>query len=1106
MKQRIVILLFILLSSISTSILAQGFKSELLGNIGTSHCILIDGDTAWLGMQNGILRINLINHNVKWYSTNELNFRSNKFVNIKKDKKGNIWFINNQGQVFEYNHQTFISRDNGTKFLNIQEQRNSFLEVDQCGNVYHFRHKENHEFVPDTLKIAVRDSNSLSIYNSPELFTNSCFTADSLGVFILADTVNGRTIKHFENGVINRSFPVYRASVVPGSGSFFRYDYSNIFLIDTILYYYNYFYFGQSSNTYQSNVMIRYTLGGAFIDSVNFSTPYTAKTPVLNPKTKEIYLFSNSFSQPHLLMDSTGTIQPLPSGLNIPSDPTTAHFDEFGNLYLLYIITGNVIGTFNTFLTKIDTNGVSTFYDIPFPLHHIDYFNPIFPMYDSSIISFDYYANKIILYDGVSVSDFATVTSNFVIDSVNTIYFLRNDSIIKYKNGLTLLKTKLPFTTVIYDPELVYEGGDSLYFYYGSKIYAHHVNTGAISVIGSLGQGHLTMNKKGELFFREQVNNYYWMRDSNYTWYKLIFGNTGVSNSILTLVPRPIHFNDGSSWFSTGEKIVKRDSNGIWTTYNYPLREQTTIASRGGFYDKTHKCYWLIYPSLMLKLDSTGITKFNWKNSDVSYSNHSSLCTLTNDGKFWMSGGDGSFIRISFDSIMPKPSYEKYTISGNVYHDLNANGSIDSVDNALPFIRVRNDKGVHTYSNFEGYYQFLERPGQRVIQPAPYPYLVLSCDSTSYTVNITSTAIDSLDFALKSIADTLLSVSSFATSRARCDFKSSATCIVKNNGNSSINILAAFTPDAACSVLSFSQAPDSTSGTTFFWKIDSLTLLSSKNIGVTYTVPPASFNSISSIFDTYIYDSTTSALFTTDTILQNIVCSFDPNEKQVSPVGRETAHYTLFSDTLVYTLLFQNTGNDTAYTVTLIDTISPLLDIESFTLLSMSHNGIVTIDSNGVLKVVFDDINLLWESANFDESQGYLQFSILPLPGLPEFTVVKNKVLIIFDRNPYILTNEVFNTLVTTFPTTALNQLQESKHKISVYPNPANTYFNLSFDQPLNTAYVVTLIDISGKIIQSWTTTEQNPTFSIDALKAGFYLIQISNNVDFKAVAKFVKQ
>jgi uncharacterized repeat protein (TIGR01451 family) len=616
------------------------------------------------------------------------------------------------------------------------------------------------------------------------------------------------------------------------------------------------------------------------------------------------------------------------------------------------------------------------------------------------------------------------------------------------------------------------------------------------------------MNKMGELFFRESANKYFWMRDSNYNWYKLNFSNTGVPNSFLTDVLAHKHFNDGSSWFSNYEKIVKRDAIGIWTIFNFHFAGQTPITANlcGGFYDNLHQSYWLIYPSLMLKIDSTGISKFNWKNSDVSYNYNQGYYCITNDGKYWMKGTDGSFIRISFDSIMANSSYEKYNISGNVYHDLNANGSIDSVDNALSFIRVRNDKGVHTYSNFEGYYQFLERPGQRLIQPVPYPYLVLSCDSSSYTVNIDSTAIDSLDFALKSIADTLLSVSSFATSRARCNFQSSATYIVQNNGNLFINVLASFTPDAACSVISFSQAPDSTSGTTFFWKFDSLTLLSSKSIHVTYTVPSASFNSISSIFDTYIYDSTTSTLFTTDTIYQNIACSFDPNEKQVSPVGRETAHYTLFSDTLVYTLLFQNTGNDTAYTVTLIDTISPLLDIESFTLLSMSHNGIVTIDSNGVLKVVFDDINLLWESANFDESQGYLQFSILPLPGLPEFTVVKNKVLIIFDRNPYILTNEVFNTLVTTFPTTALNQLQESKRKISVYPNPANTYFNLSFDQPLNTAYVVTLIDISGKIIQSWTTTEQNPTFSIDALKAGFYLIQITNNIDFKAVAKFVKQ
>ncbi|MBK9402072.1 MAG: hypothetical protein IPN36_14865 [Bacteroidetes bacterium] len=300
MKQGIVILLFILLSFISTSISAQGFKSELLGNIGASHCILVDGDTAWLGMQNGILRINLINHNVKWYSTNELDFRSNIFVNIKKDKKGNIWFINNQGQVFEYNHQIFISRDNGTKFLNIKEPQLSFLEADQSGNIYHFRYKENFDPFLDTLKIVVHDSSSISIYNSPKLFYKPSFTADSVGVFILDDSTNGRIIKHFENGVFNRSFPVFSYTVVPGSGNYTRIETSKIFLIDTILYYYNYFYFRQSSIKHESNVLIRYTVGGAFIDSVNFSTPSTTKIPVLNPKTKEIYLISQGHIDPHL--------------------------------------------------------------------------------------------------------------------------------------------------------------------------------------------------------------------------------------------------------------------------------------------------------------------------------------------------------------------------------------------------------------------------------------------------------------------------------------------------------------------------------------------------------------------------------------------------------------------------------------------------------------------------------------------------------------------------------------------------------------------------------------------------------------------------------------
>lgn len=148
----------------------------------------------------------------------------------------------------------------------------------------------------------------------------------------------------------------------------------------------------------------------------------------------------------------------------------------------------------------------------------------------------------------------------------------------------------------------------------------------------------------------------------------------------------------------------------------------------------------------------------------------------------------------------------------------------------------------------------------------------------------------------------------------------------------------------------------------------------------------------------------------------------------------------------------------------------------------MSHNGEVSIDENRVLRAKFNEINLLWESVNSLASQGYMQFSILPKQSLPEFTLVKNSALIIFDSNPYILTNEVFNTFVTTYPTTAVNQLQKDAGKISIYPNPSKNYFSISFDQTVNSEYEVTLIDISGKILQSWEFNEQNPTFSLESI------------------------
>jgi hypothetical protein len=69
-----------------------------------------------------------------------------------------------------------------------------------------------------------------------------------------------------------------------------------------------------------------------------------------------------------------------------------------------------------------------------------------------------------------------------------------------------------------------------------------------------------------------------------------------------------------------------------------------------------------------------------------------------------------------------------------------------------------------------------------------------------------------------------------------------------------------------------------------------------------------------------------------------------------------------------------------------------------------------------VLHIEFKGINLPDSSKSYLNSQGFVKFSVAPPVSIPNLTVVKNKAYITFDRNDPILTNEVFNTFVTSVP------------------------------------------------------------------------------------------
>ena len=89
---------------------------------------------------------------------------------------------------------------------------------------------------------------------------------------------------------------------------------------------------------------------------------------------------------------------------------------------------------------------------------------------------------------------------------------------------------------------------------------------------------------------------------------------------------------------------------------------------------------------------------------------------------------------------------------------------------------------------------------------------------------------------------------------------------------------------------------------------------------------------------------------------QEIRDSYDPNDKQVFPKGISAAGNIELGTWLTYRLRFINKGNDTAYMIRIVDTLSNDLDLGSLQFGASSHRFVPKISGKGqpVLTLVFD--------------------------------------------------------------------------------------------------------------------------------------------------------
>lgn len=248
-----------------------------------------------------------------------------------------------------------------------------------------------------------------------------------------------------------------------------------------------------------------------------------------------------------------------------------------------------------------------------------------------------------------------------------------------------------------------------------------------------------------------------------------------------------------------------------------------------------------------------------------------------------------------------------------------------------------------------------------------------------------------------------------------------------------------------------------------------------------------------------------------------IIDSFDPNDKQVLPVGITEDQLISAGQKLQYTIRFQNTGSDLAYDIRVIDTLDTDLDITTFTQGSSSHNYSMEISGRdtAIVTYYFKNINLPDKTSNEPGSHGFVSFYINTKDDLVDGAEIKNDAGIYFDYNSPIITNTVIQA-IGTYDVSDLskgNAVQlgrvvlsntaslESKG-VKLYPNPATgmVHFDLG---DLNSAEII-FFDLSGQERLQSTVMGKYTELSIGSLSTGMYTYKIHSEGDWIGVGKLI--
>ena len=226
----------------------------------------------------------------------------------------------------------------------------------------------------------------------------------------------------------------------------------------------------------------------------------------------------------------------------------------------------------------------------------------------------------------------------------------------------------------------------------------------------------------------------------------------------------------------------------------------------------------------------------------------------------------------------------------------------------------------------------------------------------------------------------------------------------------------------------------------------------------------------------------------------------DPNYMEDMPAG--CLPFTTGSTQIQYNIHFENTGNDTAHNIYVLDTLSPNLNPHTLKVIMASSSMNISMFAEGsynVVKFDFPAINLL-DSSHHGLCDGTLMYTISTRPGLANATTIDSRAGIYFDVNPVVLTNTVGNVVGCTTTFIAGANIGE---KFEIYPNPVSDELTVVADN--NVYKSLTVTNNIGQVLQQRSIVSGTTKLNTRSLPPGLYYIRLTQENGSYKTEKFVK-